>query len=97
MGFAKRLAERQADPSRMKLEVGPSWPGVEGEGAQSSKSAVASAPGAARVRVWNVMSGCSGPPKGRPPPEGANVVYAPARRQPSHAFRPRPAKRIAER
>ena len=38
MVFARGLAERQADPSRMKLEVGPSWPGVEGEGAQSSKS-----------------------------------------------------------
>jgi len=42
---------------------------------------VALAPRAFRVRVWQIMSCCSGPRTGRPPPEGANVGYAPAARQ----------------
>ena len=37
---------------------------------------VALAPRAFRVRVWQIMSCCSGPRTGRPPPEGANVGYA---------------------
>src|SRR5678809_424670 len=32
---------------------------------------VASAPGAASVRVWQLMSRCQGPGAGRPPSEGA--------------------------
>src|SRR5215467_7192532 len=38
--------------------------------------AVASAPATFRVRVWHLMSCCSGPRTGRPPPEEANVGYA---------------------
>ncbi len=37
---------------------------------------VASAPAAFRVRVRRLMTCCSGPRTGRPPPEGANVGYA---------------------
>jgi hypothetical protein len=39
--------------------------------------AVASAPGAAGVRVWQIMSRGRGPRTGRPPPAGVNVAYAP--------------------
>ena len=38
------------------------------------KAAVPSAPGAAGVRVWEVMSRGRGPRVGRPLPEGANVA-----------------------
>ena len=37
--------------------------------------AVASAPGAASVRVWPVMSRGRDPSQGRPPPEGVHVAY----------------------
>ena len=37
--------------------------------------AVASAPGAASARVWQVMSRGRGPRTGPPPPEGVYVAY----------------------
>jgi len=37
---------------------------------------VASAPGVASVRVWEIMSRGRGPTDGAPAPEGANVAYA---------------------
>ena len=37
--------------------------------------AVPSAPGAARVRVWQVMSRGRDPSQGRPPPESVHVAY----------------------
>ena len=37
--------------------------------------AVPSAPGAASVRVWQVMSRGRDPSQGRPPPEGVHVGY----------------------
>ena len=43
-----------------------------------SDLAVASAPGSAGVRVGRLRQGTEGHPGGRPPPEWANVVYAPA-------------------
>jgi len=39
------------------------------------KFSVASAPGAASVRVWETMSRGRGPRGGRPVPEGVHVVY----------------------
>ena len=40
--------------------------------------AVPSAPGAARVRVWPVMSRGRDPSTGHPPPEGVYVAYPPS-------------------
>ena len=44
--------------------------------------AVASAPAAVRVRVWEVLSRGPGPRRGCPPPEGVNVAYPPPTRMP---------------
>ena len=41
----------------------------------ATSGAVASAPGAASVRVWQVMSRGRDPSQGRPPPEGVHVAY----------------------
>ncbi len=40
----------------------------------NSRSAVASAPAAFRVRVWEVMSRGRGPRGGCPPPDGVDVA-----------------------
>ncbi len=44
--------------------------------------AVASAPGAASVRVWQITLRGPGPGARRSPPEGAEVGYAPGKEMP---------------
>src|SRR5262249_30764500 len=87
------LRERRTTPTRVKPTRLPRWSSPAWRATAPWFSALASAPAAFRVRVWQITSGSRRPLAGRPRRARANVAYAPRAgprcRSLDHLIRPR--------